>query len=382
MIDRRLEMALGKIEEAAPGPASAFAAVAGVPVAAEAWLAAIPDGICGVDAGGRVLYANPAAARLLGRDAAKLVGAGLHDLLHGAAPDDLTCATDCALRELGLRWQPESAEDSFYRPGGISFPVEFTLSPVEGHPGFSILSFRDIGERAAVDRIKDEFVSTVSHELRTPLTSIRGALGLLSGGMLGPVNDKAANLLRIALTNSERLVRLINDILDLERIQSGKEPLSFRTVELSELVRQAIDGMAPMADAVGVKLLHDAVQAEVAADADRILQVLTNLLSNAVKFSPANSSVSVMLRPGNSGVTLSVIDNGRGIEAERLSTIFDRFNAFSDTGTGMGLALVRRLVESLGGQIAVESRLGHGTTFRFTLPVAVVDVVHHPVEVG
>ena len=219
----------------------------------------------------------------------------------------------CAQRQSSRPAQ--AAKRTIFRADGSSFPAEYVLTPIRGQGRFSgsVLSFRDISQRYALDRLKDEFISTVSHELRTPLTSIRGALGLLSSGILGEVNDKAANLLRIALTNSDRLVRLINDILDLERIQSGREPLVFRPVQLAEIVRQAIDGMQPVADAAGVQLIHDTTQVEIAADADRLLQVLTNLLSNAVKFSPPNSPVSVMLRPGVSGVTLSVIDQGRGI---------------------------------------------------------------------
>ena len=120
-------------------------------------------------------------------------------------------------------------------------------------------------------------------------------------------------------------MRLINDILDLERIQSGREPLAFRPVQLAEIVRQAIDGMQPVAEAAGVQLIHDTAQVEIAADPDRLLQVLTNLLSNAVKFSPPNSTVSMMLRPGVTGVTLSVIDHGRGIPADKLEAIFGRF---------------------------------------------------------
>src|SRR5277367_6618968 len=124
----------------------------------------------------------------------------------------------------------------------------------------------ELNQRSALDSLKDEFVSTVSHELRTPLTSIRGALGLLSSGLLGEISDKAANLLRIAVSNSDRLVRLINDILDLERIQSGREPLAFRPIALSEIVRQAIDGMQPVADAAGVQLIHDANIVQLSAD--------------------------------------------------------------------------------------------------------------------
>src|ERR1700723_3544538 len=229
-------------------------------------------------------------------------------------------------------------------------------------------------QRSELDTLKDEFISTVSHELRTPLTSIRGALGLLSSGMLGEVNDKASNLLRIALSNSDRLVRLINDILDLERIQSGREPLAFRSVSLAQIVRQAIDGMAPVADAAGVQLIHDTTQVEIAADPDRLLQVLTNLLSNAVKFSPSNSTISIMLRPGSTGVTLSVIDQGRGIPADKLEAIFGRFQQVdaSDSrqkgGSGLGLAICRTIVLQHTGRIWAERNPIRGSTFRVFLP--------------
>src|ERR1700679_2485803 len=231
-----------------------------------------------------------------------------------------------------------------------------------------------LSHRSELDTLKDEFISTVSHELRTPLTSIRGALGLLSSGILGNVNDKASNLLRIALSNSDRLVRLINDILDLERIQSGREPLAFRSVSLAQIVRQAIDGMAPVADAAGVQLIHDTTQVEIAADPDRMLQVLTNLLSNAVKFSPPNSTVSVMLRPGAGGVTLSVIDQGRGIPADKLEAIFGRFQQVdaSDSrqkgGSGLSLAIGRTIVLQHSGRIWAERNPVRGATFRVFLP--------------
>jgi signal transduction histidine kinase len=237
-----------------------------------------------------------------------------------------------------------------------------------------VLSFRDISQRYALDRLKDEFISTVSHELRTPLTSIRGALGLLSSGILGEVNDKAANLLRIALTNSDRLVRLINDILDLERIQSGREPLAFRPVQLAEIVRQAIDGMAAVAEAAGVQLIHDTTQVEIAADPDRLLQVLTNLLSNAVKFSPPNSTISVMLRPGVSGVTLSVIDQGRGIPADKLEAIFGRFQQVDASDSRRKAAAAWAWPSAAPSSCSTPAASGRsaipfrGSTFRVFLP--------------
>ncbi|MGH9559860.1 MAG: ATP-binding protein, partial [Terracidiphilus sp.] len=254
--------------------------------------------------------------------------------------------------------------------------------PIHGNGTLSgwVLSFRDITQRYALDRMKDEFISTVSHELRTPLTSIRGALGLLNSGMLGEVGEKASSLLRIALTNSDRLVRLINDILDLERIQSGREPLAFRAVQLADIVKQAIEDLQPMAEQAGVKLTHDATRVEITADPDRLLQVITNLLANAVKFSPPNSPVSVMLRPGVTGVIFSVIDQGRGIPADKLETIFGRFQQVdaSDSrqkgGSGLGLAICRTIVLQHSGRIWAERNPVRGSTFRIFLP-------YHPAPV-
>jgi PAS domain S-box-containing protein len=342
----------------------------------EILLDSVADGICGVDRHGLVSFANPAAARLLGGTAASLTGKPVHELLHGAAPAGRECGEDCVLRQAAENHAAAAGEGTLYRRDGSCFPAEFFLTPIpdQGRFSGSVLSFRDISQRSALDRLKDEFISTVSHELRTPLTSIRGALGLLSSGILGEMNEKASNLLRIASTNSDRLVRLINDILDLERIQSGKEPLAFRPVQLAEIVGQAIDGMQPVAEAAGVQLIHDTTQAEIAADPDRLLQVLTNLLSNAVKFSQPNSTISVILRPGETGVTLSVIDHGRGIPADKLEAIFGRFQQVdaSDSrqkgGSGLGLAICRTIVQQHSGRIWAERNPVRGSTFRVFLP--------------
>jgi PAS domain S-box-containing protein len=351
----------------------------------EILLDSVADGICGLDIDSHVSFANPAAARMLDADISTLIGKPVHELLHGAAPKGHECGEDCALRRNAAHNHASAGEDNIYRLNGSSFPAEYVLTPIldQGRFSGSVLSFRDISQRYALDRLKDEFISTVSHELRTPLTSIRGALGLLSSGILGDLSDKAANLLRIALTNSDRLVRLINDILDLERIQSGREPLAFRPVQLAEIVRQAIDGMQPVAESAGVQLIHDTTQVEIAIDPDRLLQVLTNLLSNAVKFSPPNSAVSVMLRPGITGVTVSVIDHGRGIPADKLEAIFGRFQQVdaSDSrqkgGSGLGLAICRTIVLQHSGRIWAERNPVRGSTFRVFLPYQPV-----PIEPG
>ena len=342
----------------------------------EILLDSVADGICGVDRHGLVSFANPAAGRLLGAPAAGLTGKPVHDLLHGSAPPDQKCEPDCPLRRATERHVAAAGEDKVYRSDGSPLPTEYFFTPILDHGRFSgsVLSFRDISQRYALDRLKDEFISTVSHELRTPLTSIRGALGLLSSGILGELNEKASNLLRIATSNSDRLVRLINDILDLERIQSGRAPITFRAVQLSQVVHQAIDGMQPVAEAAGVQLLHDTTQVEVSGDVDRLLQVMTNLLSNAVKFSPPNSTVSVMMRPGAAGVTLSVIDQGRGIPADKLESIFGRFQQVdaSDSrqkgGSGLGLAICRTIVHQHSGRIWAERNPVRGSTFRIFLP--------------
>ncbi len=345
-------------------------------------LDAVADGIFGIDQHGMVSFANPAAARLLGDSTSALTGKPVHELLHGFAPSGRKCGSECPLRHASSVRVSSTGEDTLFRSDGTAFPAEYTLTPIFEQGSFSgcVLSFRDISQRYALDRLKDEFISTVSHELRTPLTSIRGALGLLTSGILGDVNEKAENLLRIALTNSDRLVRLINDILDLERIQSGREPLSFRPVQLAELVHQAIEGMQPVAESAGVKLIHDSTQAEVSADADRVLQVLTNLLSNAIKFSPPNSTVSIMMRPDAAGITISVIDNGRGIPADKLEAVFGRFQQVdaSDSrqkgGSGLGLSICRTIVMQHSGRIWAERNPVRGATFRVFLP-------YHPASV-
>lgn len=342
----------------------------------EILLDSVADGICGVDRHGVISFANPAAARLLGVRAEAVTGRPVHELLHGAAPPESRCGRDCPLNRSYDTREGVAGEDSIFRADGSGFTAEYALIPIsdQGHFSGYVLSFRDITQRYALDRLKDEFISTVSHELRTPLTSIRGALGLLASGNLIELNEKSANLVRIALSNSERLVRLINDILDLERIQSGREPLAVRPVQLGQLIKQAIEGMAPVADAAGVQLIHDTTQVEIEADADRLLQVLTNLLSNAVKFSPPHSTVSVMLRPEMSGVTLSVIDQGRGIPADKLETIFGRFQQVdaSDSrqkgGSGLGLAICRTILNQHAGRIWAERNPVRGSTFRAYLP--------------
>jgi signal transduction histidine kinase/CheY-like chemotaxis protein len=240
-----------------------------------------------------------------------------------------------------------------------------------------------LSHRSELDNLKNEFVSTVSHELRTPLTSIRGALGLLSSGVIGDVDPKAKNLLRIAVTNTDRLIRLINDILDLERMESGRAPLQIRRCALRDLAHQAIESMTGMADSSSVHLeLAPLTPAQSATadslffdgDSDRILQVLTNLISNAVKFSPANSTVRIFTEATADSILFKIVDEGRGIPADQLDSIFDRFrqvepsDARQKGGTGLGLAICRSIVQQHCGSIWAQRNLGLGTTLYVMLP--------------
>ena len=235
--------------------------------------------------------------------------------------------------------------------------------------------------RSQLDTLKDEFISTVSHELRTPLTSIRGSLGLLSSGIMGDLDPKAQNLLRIAVTNTDRLIRLINDVLDLERMQSGQAPLQIRRCSLRDLIQQAADTMNGMAHQATVRILvenppkstnPDALYFD--GDSDRILQVLTNLLSNAIKFSPSASTVRVEVDATSDSIVLKVSDEGRGIPADKLDTIFDRFqqveiaDARQKGGSGLGLAICRSIVQQHSGSIWAQPNLGPGTTLYVMLP--------------
>jgi signal transduction histidine kinase/CheY-like chemotaxis protein len=227
-----------------------------------------------------------------------------------------------------------------------------------------------------VDRLKSEFVSVVSHELRTPLTSIRGSLGLLDSGAFGAMPDPATGMLKIAISNTDRLVRLINDILDLERIEAGVETLDLRPCSLGEVMEEAAAGIRHTFHEAGVDLVVRPVNAPLVADPDRIVQAITNLLGNAVKFSGRGGRVELegTIRPGEA--VLRVIDHGRGIPRDKLGTIFSRFqqvdasDAREKGGTGLGLAIVATIAEKHGGRVEVESELGRGSTFSLVLPLA------------
>ncbi|MBJ6766107.1 PAS domain S-box protein [Myxococcaceae bacterium JPH2] len=231
-------------------------------------------------------------------------------------------------------------------------------------------------ERQRVEQMKNEFVSTVSHELRTPLTSIRGALGLLSGGVAGPLEPQVGQMIGIAHKNSERLIRLINDILDLEKMASGKLDITLEPAAMEPLLMQALEAHRGHADESGVELelISDAPGVWARVDSDRMGQVIANLLSNAIKYSPQGACVTLGLRRAGPHLRIWVEDRGSGIPEAFHARIFQKFAQAdgSDSrrrgGTGLGLSIARGLVERMGGVLQFTTELGRGTTFWFELP--------------
>ena len=240
----------------------------------------------------------------------------------------------------------------------------------------------DITERFAIERMKEEFISVVSHELRTPLTSVHGGLKLLSQGIVPSQSEQGQELLQIVAKSSQQLVRLVNDILDIERLTSGKSPLQKQMLNTQDLTHQVVNSFQIIASEADIRLEVSDPGIQIVADGDRLSQVLTNLLDNAIKFSLANTTIQLTVEQQEEGadqtlatVLFAVRDQGRGIPPERCATIFERFmqvdssDARQKGGTGLGLAICRNIIEQHGGNIWVESILGEGSCFYFTLPV-------------
>jgi len=328
-----------------------------------------------MDEAGALTFLNPAWNRLSGLEVEQCLGPPLTDFL---STEDETLFRAALRSVLDTGQQSQPFEAGLRTVDGTVRRVTIRLWP--SHPGSSSNdvtgTMSDITEIRQVERMKRELTATVSHELRTPLTSIAGAIGLLDGGAGGSLPKEARDLVAIAGKNAQRLMLLIDDLLNMEKLLAGKLPFALRNLELRPLLEQALNENQPFADTHDVRLTlaDDADQARVRTDPDRLQQVLGNLLSNAIKFSPRGGEVAVSAHLVDQAIRVEVCDSGPGIALEFHPQIFQKFAQAdaSDTrrrgGTGLGLAITRELVEQMHGRIGFESTPGNGAKFWFELP--------------
>ncbi|WP_013323034.1 PAS domain S-box protein [Gloeothece verrucosa] len=352
-----------------------------------------PIGIFLTDTHGRVLYTNPRYQEIVGGTAEEVLGEGWKQFIH---PEDLENIVSEWLTHL------EKQKNSFYpqvRYCHKNTEIRYTqvhtaaIFTERGQLTGFVGTVEDITERRLIEQMKKDFISVVSHELRIPLTAIHGSLGLLAAGVYDNKPEKGKKMLQIAATQTERLVKLVNDILDLGRLESGKLHLVIQPCEVAQLLEQAAELMRPKAAENQITLSVTPIDVQVWADFDSIMQTLTNLLSNAIKFSLPKSTISVnaelisshdkiaiwqQKRPSLASLSVPYVlfqvkDQGRGIPRNQLELIFEKFQQVDATdsrdkgGAGLGLAICRLIIEQQGGQIWAESVLGEGSSFYFTL---------------
>jgi PAS domain S-box-containing protein len=333
-----------------------------------------PFGIVVVSSRGGILLANDEIERMFGY---------AHDELIGQTVDRLV---PTSLRAGHAQFRSQFAAQPVIRrvrnlagqrKDGTEFSADVSLNPIQTSDGILVLGvIVDATERLRLEGLKNEFVATVSHELRTPLTSIGGALSLLVNDAGETIPTRAMRLLTIAHANSQRLVRLVNGILDMEKIESGKVVFVLKRVQVRALVEQAIEANRAFAGRYGVSVRLDAAPAaaDVRGDPDWLLQVVTNLLSNAIKFSPPDGEVLLGIENLGGTVRISVRDHGQGIPGDFKPRIFEKFaqadasDARQQGGTGLGLSIVKQIVTRLGGEVGFNDAPGGGTIFHVELP--------------
>ncbi len=373
-------------------------------------LDSVPVGVSVFDASGKIVLVNRAGQIILGQGTADHLPLDKISETYRVyvAKTAQLYPTEQLPAVRALQGETTIVDDVEIEVNGRRVPLEIHTIPVfdaEGKVLYAINAFQDITERRQaeqlqlnynrdlecqvaeqtaalqeINRMKDEFISIVTHELRTPLTAIRASLGLLDAGMLEDEPDTRERMLHVAAQSSDRLVRLVNDILNLERLESGKVQLVIQACDLSSLIEQAIDAVESIAIGASVTLSTSAIEAQVWASSDAIVQTLINLISNAIRFSAAGDRVWIKaefiesMQPAL--IRFAVQDQGRGIPADKLESIFGRFQQVDSSdsrekgGTGLGLAICKSIVQQHGGQIWVESKLNQGSTFYFTLPLA------------
>lgn len=364
----------------------------------KALLTCLAEGVYQIDLEGNLVYMNGAAERILQYQENELLGKNMHSIIHDQSDAQHSQPSQASVPQpsTGQRSQPTGdfkllrvvekgeelriSEDWFRRKDGSIVPVEYVGSPLmqNGEVKGAVIAFQDITTRKEAEKRVSEFYSTVSHELRTPLTSIRGAMRLLEAGKGGELTERGKHLTTMGRIECDRLVRLINDMLDIRKMEAGKLALRYGEFDAVDSARQAIANLQAYADEHRVSItLKPTPPIQLNAEKDRFTQILTNLVSNAVRFSPLDSEVIVSLEviATEQALTVSIQDKGPGIkpaDQRRLFKVFQQLDATDARrkgGTGLGLAICKSLVEQHGGKIGLTSAEGEGATFWFTLPL-------------
>jgi PAS domain S-box-containing protein len=348
----------------------------------DAVLQSIFEPIIVTDGKGHVLKVNQAAAEILGEAASDRMALTTTP----GGEKILSAIRDAVSMQKAVAAEGEAAMLPM-RIGKQERSYRLRTTPMRDSDGRllgTVTTLEDVTSLQDTDRFKTQFIAVASRKLRDPLLRLRRGLYAIGQGFGGELQPLQAELVVAASQESEKLNDLMTDLIEVAELDTGKRELQHDRLRPLPLLNEARDRFCEEASAKHIRVEVNAFAdlSFVQADRSAVRSIFDNLMSNAIRYTPDDGEILLAAEEIKSFVQFTVRDTGRGIEADRLGKLFDRFNAFSDTGTGLGLALVRRLVESQGGQIAVESRLGHGTTLRFTLPVAVVEAVHHPVEVG
>jgi signal transduction histidine kinase len=348
----------------------------------DAVLQSIFEPIIVTDGKGHVLKVNQAASELLGNAATDRMalnntpgGEKILNAIRNAVSMQKAVADEDEAAMLPMRIGNQDR----------SFRLRTTpMRDSEGRLLGTVTTLEDVTSLQDTDRFKTQFITVASRKLRDPLLQLRRSLYALSQGFGGELRGLQTELVVQASNESEKLDEIMSDLIEVAELDTGKRELNPERLRPLQVLGEARDRYCDEAAQkhIRVEVRAFADLSYVNADRRAMRSILDNLLANAIRYTPPEGEILLAAEEVKHFVQFTVRDTGRGIEAERLSSIFDRFNPFSESGSGLGLALVRRLVESLGGLIAVESRLGHGTTIRFTLPVASVEAIHHPVEVG
>ena len=337
----------------------------------------VPIGLIILNKQGKIEFVNPRTESMFGSRAADLIGLPVLNLFaRGENGSDALTPLFASSHSDGSQTNSAVIEVKAVRHSQTQFPAEVSVTEFTSSEGERrLVTVMDVTERHEILKLRQAFVAMVSHELRTPLTSIRGFFSLLDMGAYGQLTDEAQDGAKRAETNVVRLITLINDLLDLERMESGSFSIAAKPVSVAAIVQQSLDVVQLLAEQKQIKIETSIEPLTVDADSDRIVQVLVNLLSNAIKFSPSGGRVETKVCRRNSSAEFRVADEGRGIPDQFLSSIFERFQQVEEAdatkrgGSGLGLPISKAIVDKHGGSIYVESQPGRGSTFIFLLPL-------------